>query len=110
MRWNFPTTVFESDRRLNGLTAMKNQMKTENQNKSIQTTIQKATPTPHEIKPKFEFGTIEIAAIFGIILTAIVGIIVRIWWAKRERIVKASDDLHAAFAPALAQIYLAKKP
>jgi hypothetical protein len=84
-------------------------MKNDNQNKSIQTSTQKTVPTPHEIKPKLEFGTIEIAAIFGIILTAIVGIIVKIWWAKRERIIKASDDLHATFAPALAQIYLAKK-
>ena len=83
-------------------------MKNEIQNKSVQATTQKSTPTQFEVNPKLEFGVIQITAIFGFILITVVGIIVRLWWTKRERLVKASDELHAAFAPALAQLYLAK--
>jgi len=53
---------------------MENQIK----NKTKQETIQKAALTLLEIKPKFEFGTIQIAAIFGIILAAIIAYIAKI--------------------------------
>lgn len=76
---------------------MENQIK----NKTKQETIQKATPTPLEVKPKFEFGTIQIAAIFGIILAATIAYLARILWHNRQRFIKASDEFRAAFDVAI---------
>lgn len=72
-------------------------MKDQIQNKTTQTTVQQASPAPLEVKPKMEFGTIQITAIVGFILVVIVGYILQILWHKRQRFIKASDDFRAAF-------------
>ena len=72
------------------------------QNVSKQTTTQHLNPTQSpEVKPKLEFGTVQISVILGIIFTAIAAYISKILLDKRQRFKKASDDFRSVFDRAI---------
>lgn len=76
-------------------------MDKQNPNKTNQATLKNSIPSPFEVKPKFEFGTIQIAAIFGIIVTAVIVYIAKILWYNRQRFIKASEEFRVAFDVAI---------